>query len=193
MFDRSNFVPTVLPDAALFAPLTAASSEPSMTESTALQGGLRSRRGFQHGPGTGNTDVNGSLAGTTLTGATFPTANSSPKQGPGSGGGGLRGLAPAVVAAPSTSYGRGRGDAKPSQQPFISGSASATAYTYTAQQVAQYHTASSRADEQQHVEATVVEIGGLREFADLIFADIFKIAGSSLSLMQATCSRAWQQ
>lgn len=147
---RSNFVPTLQADSPLWAPLQPASpavdSESSAFTSTGHRG-LRSRRPVGAGP------------------EAPPTSNAVARNPPSAFG---RDSAPSLkdsnraaqkaeflapTAYNSAAIGVKRGGNS------AGGHAGGGAYSYTAQQVTQYHTASTRLEEQLAVEATVVEVG----------------------------------
>lgn len=166
---RSNFVPTVQADSPLWAPMQFQTAQPQLDSALATapggarQGGLRSRRpgGFvvtpEPAPVTAVASSSSPARGGTP--AAAPASDAVRRGGQTASGGmadrpsslpGSRGP-PAVLASGSS----GTSSASPVQRRGGGGGA----YSYTAQQVAQYHSASSRLDEQLAVETTIVEIG----------------------------------
>ena len=145
-FARSNFVPNLQADSPLWAPMqqhiAEAPAEVGQTTDASGTEGLRSRRPL----------------GSSLTASAIPVSPAQRIGGVGGrpvvGGGRMLPGARGPPVAPSL--------AAPLTAPYInspSKSRAGGAYNYTAQQVTQYHSASSRLEEQHAVESTIVEIG----------------------------------
>ena len=164
---RSNFVPTVQADSPLWAPMQFQTAQPQLDSALASaaggrQGGLRSRRpgGFvvTPEPATVAAVAPSSSPARGGTPAAAPASDAVRRGGHTASGG----MADRTTALPSSrgppvlaSGSSGASSASPGQRRGGGGGA----YSYTAQQVAQYHSASNRLDEQLAVETTIVEIG----------------------------------
>jgi hypothetical protein len=189
-YDRSGFVPNVLPDAALFAPLDSPSPGSNFSHYTTdsprdtghrvvMHEGLRPRR-LQPASTSQAGASDSSHSNSHGTGSKQADPNQSWKGG---------------------AYTQQQSSSGSSNNAFMH-SASSGAYKFTAQQVAQYHTVSARAEEQHQVEATVVEIGKLksmRAYVLCVYVCVYVLVGGSLLIgphwclfLQVTCSLAWR-